>query len=133
MIDLLGNHIPMMFVPIPVAIGNVKAGKLRALAVTSVARSKLLPDLATVEQQGIANFDVGLRYGLAAPAGTPHPIIQQLSKALNVALASDEVKKRLATDGVDTLPSTPEEYGADIDRDEKRWGGLVRSLGLKAQ
>lgn len=133
LIDLLGNHIPMMFVPIPVAIGNVKAGKLRALAVTSVARSKLLPDLATVEQQGIANFDVGLRYGLAAPAGTPHPIIQQLSKALNVALASDEVKKRLATDGVDTLPSTPEEYGADIDRDEKRWGGLVRSLGLKAQ
>ncbi len=115
MIDLLGNH------------------KLRALAVSSAKRSSLLPDLSTIEEQGVANFDIGLRYGLAAPAGTPRAIIQQLNKALTVALAADEVKKRLSTDGVDTLPSTPEEYSADIDRDEKRWGGLVRSLGLKAQ
>ena len=131
--DLLGNHIPMMFVPIPVAIGNVQAGKLRALAVASAKRSSLLPDLATMQEQGVADFDVGFRYGLAAPAGTPPAIIAQLNKALNVALASDEVKKRLATDGVDTLPSTPEEYKADIDKDETKWGGLVRELGLKAQ
>lgn len=131
--DLLGNQIPMMFVPIPVAIGNVKAGNLRALAVSSARRSILLPDLPTVQEQGLPNFDVALRYGLVAPAATPQPIIKKLNEALNAALASDEVKMRLATDGADTLPSTPEEYSADLDQDEKRWGTLARKLGLRIE
>ena len=131
--DLLGGHIPMMFVPIPVALGNVKAGTLRALAVSSVKRSSVIPDLPTMAETGVPGFDVALRYGLVAPAGTPQPIIERLNKELNAALASDEVQKRLANEGADALPGTPEAYAADIDREEKKWGTLVRRLGLKVE
>ena len=131
--DLIGGHIKIMFVPIPVAIGNVTSGNLRALATSSAKRSSLLPDLATIQEQGIPDFDVALRYGFAAPAETPQPVIDQLNKSLNGALALAEVQKRLATDGVDVLPGTPQQYAADLDRDEKKWGTLVRKLGLKAK
>ena len=131
--DLLGGHIPMMFLPIPVAVGNVKAGSLRALAITSAKRSDLLPDLPTLAESGVAGFDVALRYGLAAPAGTPTTVIARLNKELNAALASEDVKNRLATEGAEALPGTPEAYAADIEADEKKWGGLVRKLGLKGE
>lgn len=78
-------------------------------------------------------FDVALRYGLVAPAGTPRPIIDRLNKELNAALASDEVKKRLATEGADALPGTPEAYADDIDKEETKWSALVRKLNLKVE
>jgi tripartite-type tricarboxylate transporter receptor subunit TctC len=131
--DLLGGHIPMMFLPIPVALGNIKAGTLRGLAITSAKRSTLLPDLPTVAESGVPGFDVALRYGLAAPAGTPAPIIARLNKELNAALASEDVRKRLVTEGAEALPGSPEDYAADIDGDEKKWGGLVKKLGLKIE
>src|SRR5512139_13215 len=129
--DLLGGHIPMMFLPIPVAPGNIKAGSMRGLAITSAKRSSLLPDLPTLAESGVPGFDVALRYGLVAPAGTPPAVIARLNKELNAALSSDEVKKRLATEGAEALPGTPEAYAADIDKEEKKWGGLVKRLGLK--
>ncbi len=131
--DLLGGHVPMMFIPIPAAIGNVKAGTLRALAVSSVRRSSVLPELPTLAESGVPGFDVALRYGLAAPAGTPRPIIERLNKELNAALATDEVKQRLATEGADALPGSPEAYAADLDKEEKKWGALVRKVGLKVE
>jgi len=131
--DLLGGHIPMMFMPIPAALGNVKAGTLRALAVSSAKRSSVLPDLPTMAETGVPGFDVALRYGLAAPAGTPRPIIERLNKELNAALASDEVKKRLASEGADALPGTPEAYAEDIDKEETKWRALVRKLNLKVE
>ena len=131
--DLLGGHIPMMFMPIPAAIGNVKAGTLRALAVSSAKRSGVLPELPTLAETGVPGFDVALRYGLVAPAGTPRPIIERLNKELNIALASDDVKKRLATEGADALPGTPEAYAADIDREETKWSALVHNLNLKVE
>ncbi|MGE5162741.1 MAG: Bug family tripartite tricarboxylate transporter substrate binding protein [Sphingobacteriales bacterium] len=131
--DLLGGHIPMMFLPIPVALGNIKAGGMRGLAITSAKRSSLLPDLPTLAESGVPGFDVALRYGLVAPAGTPPAVIARLNKELNAALSSDEVKKRLATEGAEALPGTPEAYAADIDKEEKKWGGLVKKLGLKVE
>jgi tripartite-type tricarboxylate transporter receptor subunit TctC len=133
MSDLLGGHILMMFVPIPVALGNVKAGTLRALAITSAKRSSLLPDLPTLAESGVPGFDVALRYGLMAPAGTPAAITGRLNKELNAALASEDVKTRLATEGAEALPGTPEAYTADVEKDEKKWGGLVKKLGLKVE
>ena len=130
--DLLGGHIPMMFLPIPVALGNVKAGTLRALAITSVKRSSLLPDVPTVAES-VPGFEVALRYGLAAPAGTPRAIIARLNKELNAALAAEDVKTRLATEGAEALPGTPEIYAADIAVEEKKYGGLVKKLGLKVE
>jgi tripartite-type tricarboxylate transporter receptor subunit TctC len=130
--DLLGGHIPMMFLPIPVALGNVKAGTLRALAITSAKRSALLPDVPTVAES-VPGFEVALRYGLAAPAGTPPAVIARLNKELNAALAAEDVKTRLATEGAEALSGTPEIYAADIAAEEKKYGGLVKKLGLKVE
>jgi tripartite-type tricarboxylate transporter receptor subunit TctC len=131
--DILGGHIPMMFLPVPVAVGNIKAGTLRGLAITSATRSNLLPDLPTLAESGVPGFEAVLRYGLAAPAGTPPAVIARLNKELNAALASEDVKSRLATEGAEALPGTPEAYAADISADEKKWGGLVKKLGLKVE
>ena len=131
--DLLGGHIPMMFVPIPVAIGNIKAGTLRGLAIASAKRSNLLPDLPTLAESGLPDFEVALRYGLVAPAGSPPAVIALLNKELNAALATEDVKSRLATEGAEALPGTPEAYAADIAREEKKWGNLVKKLGLKVE
>ena len=123
----------MMFMPIPAALGNVKAGTLRALAISSAKRSSVLPDLPTLAEQGLPGFEVALRYGLSAPAGTPKPIIDRLNKELNAALADPEVQKRLANEGADALPMSPQAYADDLDREEKKWGTLVRKLGLKLE
>jgi len=131
--DLLGGHIPMAFAPIPATHANIAEGKLRGLAVTSAKRSSLLPDVPTVAEAGISGFEASLYYGLVAPAGTPRPIVDRLNKALREALATDEVKKRLATDGTEPVPSTPEEYAAHIDRDETRWSKVVKDSGARAE
>src|SRR6188472_1275402 len=118
--DLLGGHIPMAFAPIPASHPNVSAGKLRALAVTSTTRSSLLPDVPTIAESSLSNFDASLYYGLVAPAGTPRPIIDKLNSVLRAALASDEVKKQLTQDGTEITPSTPEEYAGFIDKEETK-------------
>src|SRR5512139_3495202 len=117
-VDLLGGHIPMAFAPIPATHEQAKSGSLRMLAVTSAKRSALLPDVPTIAEQGLTGFEAVLRYGLVAPAGTPKAIIERLNKELNAALKDEEVRKRLAIEGAEPLPGTPEQYGADIDREE---------------
>ena len=131
--DLLGGHIPMAFAPIPASHPNVTAGKLRALAVTSITRSGLLPNVPTMVEAGLPGFDASLYYGLAAPAGTPRPVIDKLNKALRDALASDEVKRQLGNDGTEITPGTPEDYAAFIDKDEKKWSQLVKASGVEQE
>jgi tripartite-type tricarboxylate transporter receptor subunit TctC len=131
--DLLGGHIPMAFAPVPASHSNVAAGKLRALAVTSATRSGLMPEVPTIAESGLAGFDASLYYGLVAPAGTPKPIIDKLNKALRDTLASDEVKRQLGNDGTDITPGTPEDYAALIDKDEKKWAGLVKASGVEQE
>jgi len=131
--DLLGGHIAMMFAPIPAAHGNVSAGALRALGVTSLKRSSLWPDIPTVAETGLPGFEVVQRSTLLAPAGTPRTIIERLNKELNAVLATDEVRRRLAVEGGEPVPGTPEEYAADIDREEMRWSKLVATIGLKGE
>src|SRR6187455_299468 len=131
--DLLGGHIPMAFAPIPASHPNVTAGRLRALAVTSTTRSTLLPDVPTIAEQALPGFDASLYYGLVAPAGTPRPVIDKLNKALREALASDVVKKQLGNDGTEITPCSPEDYAGFIDKDEKKWAGLVRASGVEQE
>jgi tripartite-type tricarboxylate transporter receptor subunit TctC len=131
--DLLGGHIPMAFAPIPASHPNVTAGLLRALAVTSTTRSSLLPEVPTMAEAGLPGFDASLYYGLAAPAGTPRPVIDKLNKALRDALGSDEVKKQLAQDGTEITLGTPEDYAAFIDKDEKKWSQLLKSSGVEQE
>ena len=133
LVDLIGGHIPMAFAPIPASHPNVSAGTLRALAVTSTTRSSLMPDVPTLAEAGLQGFDASLYYGLAAPAGTPRPIVDKLNKALRDALASDEVKRQLAADGTEITPGSPEDYADFIDKDEKKWSQLVKASGVEQE
>jgi tripartite-type tricarboxylate transporter receptor subunit TctC len=131
--DLLGNHVALYFSSLPPAIGLVKEGKLRALGVTGLKRSPIFPDVPTVAEQGLPGFEAVLHYGIVAPAGTPRPIIDKLNAALRTALNSDAVHKRIATEGAEPLPTTPDQYAADIDREETKWSALVEKAGLKVK
>ena len=128
--DLIAGHIKIGFNPIPVSRGAIEAGRIRALAVTTAKRSSQLPDVATLAEQGLAGFDVSLRYGLVAPAGTPRAIVERLNKALNAALADEAVIKRIRHEGAEPVPLTPAQYAADIDKEEIRWAALIKELGL---
>jgi tripartite-type tricarboxylate transporter receptor subunit TctC len=130
--DLIGGHILVAFAPIPATYSNAKSGTLRMLAVTSLARSTLAPEIPTIAEQGVPGFEAVLRYALVAPAGTPKPIVDKLNKALNVALAGDEVKKRLALEGAEPVPGTPEQYAADLDKEVTLWAKVVKESGAKA-
>jgi len=131
--DVLGGHVAIYFSSPPPAIGLVKDGKLRALAVTGLKRSATFPDLPTVAESGLPGFEAVLHYGIVAPAGTPRPVIDKLNAALREALGAADVHGRLAMEGAEPLATTPEEYAADIDREETKWSAIVKKAGAKAE
>ncbi len=131
--DLLGGHVQIYFSSLPPAIGLVKDGKLRALGVTGLKRSASFPDVPTVAEQGLPGFEAVLHYGIVAPAGTPRPIIDKLGAALREALADSKMHNHIATEGAEPLPMTPDEYAADIDREETKWSALVKKSGASAK
>ncbi len=133
MTDLLGGHVPVAFGVLPPALGNIQAGKLRAIAVTSAKRFSLLPEVPTFDESGMPGFEAVLHYGLLAPAGTPKEIVDKLSVELRKLVDTEDVKKRIHFEGGDPLTSTPAEYAADIDKEEKKWSALVHKLKLKVE
>ena len=130
--DLIGGHVQVYFSSIPSAIGIAKEGKIRPLAVTGPKRSPVFPDLPTVAET-LPGFEAVLHYGIVAPAGTPKPIVAKLNAALREALAAPDTKEKMATDGTEPFPSTPEEYAADIDKEETKWSAIVKKSGANAQ
>jgi tripartite-type tricarboxylate transporter receptor subunit TctC len=131
--DLIGGHVALYFSSLPPAIGLVREGKVRALAVTGPVRSKVFPDLPTVAEAALPGFEAVLHYGIVAPAGTPRPIVDKLNAAMRAALASADVQARIDLDGAEVFASTPEEYAADIDREETKWSEIVRRSGAKGE
>jgi len=129
--DLIGGHVKLALNVLAPALSNLKSGGLKALAVLGPKRSSLLPDVPTSAEAGLPGFESGLNYGLLAPIGTPRPIIERLNAALRAGVDTPEVRGRIAADGGDPLPSTPEEYAADIEREDKKWGDLIRKLKLR--
>ena len=105
--DLLGGHVPVAFGVLPPALGNLQAGKLRAIAVTSKKRFSLLPDVPTFDESGLPGFEAVLHYGLLAPAGTPKAIVDRLSEELRKLVDTPEVQKQIHNEGGDPLTSTP--------------------------
>jgi tripartite-type tricarboxylate transporter receptor subunit TctC len=128
--DLLGGHIGLLISAIPNAHAHIAAGTIRALAVTGAGRSPLIPQVPTL---AVAGYEIPLRWGLAAPAGTPHSVIAALNRAFNGALSSAEVRQRLALEGADPEPTAPAEYAILIDRELAMWSDLVKSAGIKPQ
>jgi tripartite-type tricarboxylate transporter receptor subunit TctC len=131
--DLIGGHVALYFSSLPPAIGLVREGKVRALAVTGPTRAKVFPDIPTVAEAALPGFEAVLHYGIVAPAGTPRPVIGKLNAAMRTALASPDVQSRIDTDGAEPMASTPEQYAADIDREETKWSEIVRRSGAKAE
>jgi tripartite-type tricarboxylate transporter receptor subunit TctC len=131
--DLVGGHVPIAFGVLPPALGNIQAGTLRAIAVFSERRFSLLPEVPTATESGLPGFESVLHYGLLGPAGMPRPIVERLNTELRKLVGTGEVKQRIHSEGGDPLTSTPEEYAADIDREETKWSALIRKLGLKVE
>ncbi|MEW6450166.1 MAG: tripartite tricarboxylate transporter substrate binding protein [Pseudomonadota bacterium] len=131
--DLVGGHVSIYFSSMPPAIGLVRDGKVRALAVTGLQRSPLLPDVPTVAEAALPGFEAVLHYGIVGPAGIPKDIVTKLNAALRTAVMAEDFKTKLAADGTEPLVSTPEEYATDIDKEETKWSAIVKKSGAKAE
>ncbi len=129
--DLLGGHVKMVVTGLPPVIGHVKDGALHALAVTSVTRSSIFPNVPTVSESGLPGYELVQTFGLLAAKGTPRVIIDKLNAALREALDLEEVKTKLSVDGTVPQPGTPEDYAAAIDREETKWSKIIKQIGLK--
>jgi len=129
--DLLGGQISMTFGTSLAVLPHVKAGKLRALASCGAKRTPAAPDLATVAEAGVPGYAASLWYGLLAPARTPRDIVMRLNSEVLKVLALDEVRERLAGQGVDPYPSTPEEFAGLIAVDLEKWARVVKVSGAQ--
>jgi len=129
--DLLAGQLDFLFDP-GIAIPHVKAGKLRMLAVASLQRSPLFPDVPTLDELGLKRFDADAVFGLYAPAGTPAAIVRRLNSEINRALATPAVKDRIVALGNMPSPMTPENFGAKSDEDFKRYGAIIRERRITA-
>jgi len=131
--DLIGGQVQVAFDNAPNVLPHVKAGKLRALAVSTAARSPLAPELPTIAESGVPGFDVEVWFGIVAPAGTPRDVVAQLNAEINRALALPEVRRRFAEQGVRTIGGTPEQFGAYLHGQIARWAKVVRDTGVRIE
>jgi tripartite-type tricarboxylate transporter receptor subunit TctC len=132
MADLLGGNVQMTLDPLPSSIGNIRAGKLRALAVTTSNRAPLLKDVPTLSESGLPGYDMQGWSGLLVPAGTPPKIINRLHGEIVKALAMPDVKSRFSGMGFETVGNTPAEFQKFIRREVDKWGKIVKTLNISA-
>jgi tripartite-type tricarboxylate transporter receptor subunit TctC len=130
--DLLGGQVQVMFASMPASIGYIKAGSLRALAVTSATRLEALPDIPTVGQF-LPRYEVDDWKGISAPKKTPPEIIRMLNEEINAALADPKMKDRLADFGATPLVLSPTNFGKLIAEETEKWGKVIRTANIKAQ
>ena len=131
--DLLAGQIDLMFAPAQSVMPHVRAGKLRALAVTSAKRSVTLPDLPTVAETGLPGYEAIGWFGLLAPAGTPPAVIAKLSRDANAVLEEAEVKQKMMALGAEPSGNTPAQFAAFIRDDQAKWSRLMRERGITAE
>ncbi len=130
--DVVAGQLPLLFANVSVVTGQVKAGTLRALAVTSPRRAASLPDVPTLAELGIKGSDVETWFGLTAPAATPRDIIQRLNAEVRKALAAPDLQQRFADLSLSVMPSSPEELDALIKSEAVRWGDVIRRANIRA-
>ena len=131
--DLLGGHVPMMFSTLPSVMPQVRAGRLRALAVTGARRFPASPDIPTMIEAGIAGFTFSGWSGLFAPAGTPREVLLRVAEETGKVLRAQGLREKLSLQGAEPVGSTPDEFAAFFRADHARWGALVKQNGLKAE
>ena len=133
MIDLLGGHLQLAFPSVPASVQHVKSGKMIALAVTTKQRSSALPDVPTMDEAGVAGYEVSGWYGVLGPARLPKTIVVKLNGELNRMLQDPATREILAREGADPLPGTPEEFAKTISTDIVKWAKVVKAAGMKVE
>ncbi|MGE8318322.1 MAG: Bug family tripartite tricarboxylate transporter substrate binding protein [Comamonas sp.] len=131
--DTLGGQVQMLAASIPSVMGQLKAGKLRALAVTSARRNPALPDVPSVAEQGLAGFDVSTWYGVFAPKGVPAAVVERLHTAINQVLGSDEIRSAILSQGGEPQPISTQALEQRLRQDSRKWREAVASTGLKLE
>jgi tripartite-type tricarboxylate transporter receptor subunit TctC len=131
--DVLQGRVDMMFSPIQNVLAQVRDGKLRPLAVTSLKRSTVVPDIPTIAESGYPGFEAGIWYGLFAPAQTPAPIVSRLNEEVLKAVALADVKEKLAGFAIETIGGSPAELAASVRTAIPVWAKLVKDAGIKAE
>ena len=129
--DLLGGQVQFMFDNLANSMTQVKAGKLKAIAVTTAKRSTLAPELPTMSEAGVAGFDISTWYGIMAPAGTPPDVVKKLNSEIVKILASDDMREKLRAQGAEPAPMSPEEFAAFIRAEWTRYAKIVKDSGAK--
>ncbi len=130
--DLMDGRIDMALDSLPAYLTHLKAGRVRALAVASRERSRVLPELPTMAEAGVPGVVSATDYALYAPAGTPREIIALLNREVNAVLQMPDLREKLAAQGIETLTATPEQMAEMIRNDLERWGKVIREAGIKA-
>ena len=130
--DVLGGQVQGMFAAVPTAQASIKAGKVRALGVTSLKRSPKLPDVPTIAESGVPGFSVTSWYGLCAPATVPKPILAKLHDDLVKVLAMPDTQQRLSEQGIEVTPSNPDEFTEFIKSEVAKWAKVVKAAGISA-
>ncbi len=131
--DLVAGQIQLMFTGVPAVMAQVKAGQLRALAVSSPNRVKAVPELPTVAESGYPGFEADQWYGVVAPAGTPPDVIAKLNQQINKMLASPEITTRLASEGAEATPNSPKVFADLIASEIARWRTVIEKGGVKVE
>jgi tripartite-type tricarboxylate transporter receptor subunit TctC len=131
--QLLGNHVPYMFVGIPPASGSIQSGALRALAVTSKVRSPILPDVPTIQESGLPEYEIVLWWGFFAPAGMAPELVTKFNKVIGEIIQEPETRGKLRQLGYETTGSTPEEFKAYLQSEIAKWGDLIKTGGLDTE
>jgi tripartite-type tricarboxylate transporter receptor subunit TctC len=132
-IAVLGGEVQMTFGNVSQEIGYVNAGRMRALAVTSARRSPVLPDLPTVAEAGVPGYEFTTWHGILAPKGTPRAIVTMLNEQLKKALTAPDQAQLWRERGLDVVASSPEEFAAHLEREQKKWGEVIRQRGIKPE
>jgi tripartite-type tricarboxylate transporter receptor subunit TctC len=130
--DLIGGQISLMFDNLASALPQIRAGKVRALAVTTATRSSFLPDLPTMQEAGVAGFDISTWFGVFAPAGLPTPVLERLHREIVRVLQLPEVRSRLASFGAEPVGNTPAQFAAFIRAEQPKYARIIRESGAKA-
>ena len=131
--DLLGGHVVLIFDNLASVLPHVKVGRLRALAVTSLKRLPLVPELPTVAESGVAGFELTGWHGMFAPAGTPRDIVQRLSSEISRILAAPDMRQQLAGQGVDPVGSTPEQFAVFQNSEAAKWAQAIKVSDARAE
>jgi len=132
MTDLIGGQVQLMFADLPSANAQIKAGKLRALAVGSPQPSPLVPGRAPVSASGLPGYEADTWVGIMAPAGTPRDVVARLNTEAVAALGRQDLRDTLATQGAEAAPGTPEQFGSHVKSELAKWAQVVKTAGIKA-